>query len=197
MTVAIPTIPIRRALLNRAIESVWRQTLPVSGICVAIDRTHESGAVTRNRAVRQAIGHDPDGWIALLDDDDEMLPHHVETLVTAALDHGVGVAWGWYEVRNGGDPLPADYRGRCYDPDAAHVVPITYVAKAELFASALDEMGGFQTDAYGAWDLQDQPILDHMVRAGGHVALPDTTWLWWHHGGQTGNTSGQPDRWTG
>ena len=193
VSVVIPTIPTREELLKRALQSVYNQHRKVDHISVAVDNNHDGAAATRNRALRAALAGNPDGWIALLDDDDEILPHHVSQLIHEAEWSNVGVAWGWSEVRGGGDPLPPDFRGRVYDPDAPHCVPITYIARASLFQSALDEVGGFdvsQTNT-GYWS-QDEVVLSHMVRRGGHIAINDTTW-WWHHHGH--NTSGRADRW--
>lgn len=191
VTFVIPTIPPRAKLLERAIRSIRAQTMPVDDIIIAIDHHHEGAAATRNRGLRMAVAQP--GWVGFLDDDDELLPDHVEKLVTAAEAANVGTAWGWYEVVGGRDPLPPEFRGRPYDPNAAHCVPITYMAKAHLLRSALDAFGGFvEAQAHTGYWSQDEYVLSHCVRYGGHVALADTTWHWGHHGS---NTSGRPDRW--
>lgn len=178
-------------MLARAQASIDAQTVKVDRTYVAVDTLKQGAAATRNQAVRAALAEvPPDAWIGLLDDDDVLLPHHVELLTTSAEAAGVGVVWGWYEVVGGSDPLPDDFRGRPYDPDAAHCTPITYMARAHLFADALENMGGFvEAQAHTGYWSQDQHILSHMVRLGGHLALPDTTWHWVHH---RGNTSGKP-----
>ena len=187
VTVCIPTLTTRQRYLGRAMSSVCRQTHPVAAVAVAVDLDREGAWATRNRAVDMAAATD---WVAFLDDDDQLLPHHVEVLLRAAREAGADCVWGWYEVVGGSDPWP-ERRGCQYDPADPHVVPITYMVRRELVQAARAHMGGFQPDAIGAWDNQDKPLFDYFAREGTLYAIPDTTWEWWHHGG---NTSGLPTR---
>lgn len=70
ITVAIPTIPPRRALLRRALRSVQDQTMPAAAISVAVDLDRQGAWVTRQRALNAV----QTPWVAFLDDDDEFLP---------------------------------------------------------------------------------------------------------------------------
>jgi hypothetical protein len=188
VTVVIPTIPMRRDLLARALLSVTGQTHPVAAVAIAMDTDRSGAWATRNRAASMVRTT----WTAFLDDDDELLPHHVEHLLAVAKNEHADVAWGWFDVRGGTDPFP-HYRGRQYDPGQPHIVPITYLVRTEVLHAAMDAIGGFQPDVGGSWDVQDRPLLDTMVRLGAHLhACPDTTWVWHHHGS---NTSGLPTRW--
>ena len=65
ITVAIPTIPPRGALLQRAISSVLSQTLPAGGLSVAVDNQRSGAAGTRARALAAVTSP----WVAFLDDD--------------------------------------------------------------------------------------------------------------------------------
>jgi hypothetical protein len=68
------------------------------------------------------------------------------------------------------------------------------MVRTEYVLEALHSMGGFQADVVGAWDVQDMPLINYMVKGGAKLhAIEDTVWRWYHHGG---NTSGMPGRWT-
>lgn len=191
VTIAIPTIPARADYLRRAVASVSAQTLPAESIAIAIDVKREGAWVNRNRALRMALEAGTE-WVAFLDDDDELMPHYIEHLYRFALSEQADVVWGWYDVIGGGDPFP-HYRGRQYDPAQPHIVPITYMAKAAHLRMALRQMGGFQPDTIGSWDLQDMPLLNTMYNNGARFrASEETVWKWHHHGR---NTSGMPERW--
>ena len=188
--ICIPSIPPRRELLGRAIKSVTEQILPVEAVSVAFDVLHEGAWSTRNRALQNLASTE---WVMFLDDDDELLPHCTRRLYDAVLETGADMVWGWYDVVGGGDPFP-HYRGRQYSIDQPHIIPITYMVKTEYVMHALEKMGGFQGDTAGSWDVQDMPIINHMVQCGAKLhAVEDTVWKWHHHGR---NTSGMPERWT-
>jgi hypothetical protein len=189
VTVCIPTVPGRYLQLCRAVKSVEDQDYPRHLIQVeaVLDHYPRQGAwATRNRAAAAADTE----WIAFLDDDDEFLPWHLSMLLQVADDWGVDMAWGWFEVVGGTDPFPM-HRGRQFDPQEPHIVPITYLIRRELFI----DTRGFQpdTDVTGSWEAQDAGvILDAYTLSGGKLmAIPETTWRWHHHGW---NTSGLPHR---
>jgi len=192
VTIAIPSIPPRRELLARALNSVAAQTpAPAAAVSIAYDTTHAGAWATRNRAAAAVRTE----WTGFLDDDDELLPHHLDHLLRVHAITGADMVWGWFDVVGGIDPFPT-YRGRQYDPGQPHIVPITYLVRTAALHHALAVMGGFQADDPhhgGSWDVQDQPLIDTLVKLGYTLhANPSTTWLWHHHGR---NTSGLPTRW--
>lgn len=187
VTVVVPTIPPRSRLLSRALLSVSAQTRPVSAVVIAQDLDGSGAWDTRNRGAL----HVRTEWCAFLDDDDELLPHHVETLLELADSSNAGVVWGWFDVVGGVDPFP-QHRGRPFDPEAPHIVPITYMVRTEVLFEAMHATGGFVADHAGAWDNQDAPVFTAAARTGGTACTAETTWLWHHHGR---NTSGLPERW--
>jgi glycosyltransferase involved in cell wall biosynthesis len=184
VTVVIPTIPPRVEMLKRAVQSVMAQTWPAAAIAVSVDNNHDGAWTNRNRGLAMVQTE----WTAFLDDDDELLPIHLERLSRWQASSGADMVWGWFEVVGGTDPFP-HYRGRQYNPEKPHIIPITYMARTEMLQAG----PGFQADEIGCWDNQDQPVIDSIVAQGGKLfACNDITWRWWHH---DKNTSGRKDMW--
>ena len=187
VTVVIPTIRPRARMLARALSTVSAQEHPAEAVVVAQDVAGDGAWTTRNRGA----GMVRSTWCAFLDDDDQLLPHHLRRLLELAEDTGAGLVWGWFEVIGGRDPFP-QHRGRPYDLDAPHIVPITYLVRTDALAEAIASTGGFRPDHAGAWDNQDEPVFTAAARLAGTACTPEVTWLWNHHGT---NTSGLPERW--
>jgi glycosyltransferase involved in cell wall biosynthesis len=174
-------------LHSQAIPSVITQKYPVSEIAIAIDHEKKGAWETRNNVIKMANSE----WIAFLDDDDEFLPHHIETLMNAAHEQKADVVWGWFDVINGSDPFP-ESRGVQWNPDSSLIFPITCLVRRSLI---LDADAKFEADKpdWGSWFHQDLPFWKAIYDAGGKfLAIPDITWNWHHHGK---NTSGLPSRW--
>jgi hypothetical protein len=188
VTVAIPTIPPRGALLARAVVSAMRQQRHVAGFSIAVDTNHEGAWATRNRALSTVRTE----WTAFLDDDDELYPFHTAMLLDLAAEHDADLVWGWFDVAGGRDPFP-QHRGRPFDVAEPHIVPITYMVRTELLHDCVQLTGGFLPDEAGAWDNQDQPLFVAMAKLGRGTACTErATWRWHHH---ALNTSGLPTRW--
>jgi glycosyltransferase involved in cell wall biosynthesis len=166
---------------------VFAQTRPADAVVVNIDHHKQGAWWNRNQTIMMANTK----WIAFLDDDDELLPCHIEFLTDLANHHHADVAWGWFEVRGGTDPFP-QHRGRQWDINDPHIFPITALVNRELIMDANASFHG-DPDGTGNWEVQDLPFWKALHNAGGtFVGAPDTTWLWHHH---TRNTSGLPGRW--
>lgn len=187
VTIVIPTIPPRGALLARAVVSAMRQTHMPAALSVAVDIFREGAWTTRNRALATVATE----WTAFLDDDDELYPFHLQLLMKLARDEQADLVWGWFDVAGGKDPFPM-HRGKPFDPDHPHIVPITYMVRTGLLHEAVAATGGFLPDEAGAWDNQDQPLFVEMARRGKTACTDRATWRWHHH---SANTSGLPDRW--
>lgn len=190
VTVIVPTIPTRAKYRAEAVASVWSQTLQPFTVIVEPDINRQGPAAVRNRALEKV----ETDWVAFLDDDDWLLPHHLATLMTAAVQHRADMVWPWFTVVGGTDPFP-QHRGRQWNPTDPHQIPITVLARTE----ALRSVGGFQrigegpTDADGNRAGEDWDLWLRLSAAGfkfHHV--PETTWVWRHH---PHNTSGLPTRW--
>lgn len=191
--VAIPSIPPRRALLGRAIDSVLAQNRSADAISVVIDHAGQGAAATRNRAWR---GLDTD-WVAFLDDDDELEPEHVERLLACATENDADLVYPWFTVVGGDDPFP-DHFGRPWDPANPVHTTITCLWRRD----ALEKIGGFPpyelTYDYEGHGIGEDFLAVRMLNeAGGRIVhLPERTWRWHHHRhGGIGNTMGLPERW--
>lgn len=190
VTVVIPTIPPRRHCLYRALESVFNQTQHVASVSIAVDWEHEGSWVTRNRALQAAVTP----WIAFLDDDDEFLPHHVESLRRCADETGADMVYSYFTTQYSGDPLMQFGLPFNYDDPAKTHPTITTLVRTELAQSV-----GFKAPGEGASVANDDIIfVMDLVKLGAKIVHhPDRTWHW--HWGDSGcpNTSGLPDHWNG
>lgn len=183
VTVVIPTIPPRRALLSRALHSVGMQDHAVAAVVIEQDADHQGAAATRNRGLHRVDTE----WTAFLDDDDEWMPHHTATLLAHAAETGADVLWPWFEVVGGTDPFP-QHRGRAFLPSEPHIFPICVLVRTEMAQAT----AGFR-EATGDWHHDDLPFyLDLWEQQATFTAVDHVTWKWHHHGG---NTSGKPERW--
>lgn len=179
--VAIPTIPPRSGLLSRALQSVLTQTHPVDHISIAVDNTKEGAGATRNRA-KNALTTD---YIAFLDDDDELLPQHIEVLLGHIEYHQADVAFSWFEVIGGTDPFPNN-RWVEFNPQTPHAFGITALVRREVAQSLDFEPPSTQLRVGG----EDWTWWITLAANGAKfVNTSDITWRY-HH--DSHNTSGRP-----
>lgn len=184
ITVCIPSIPPRAALLARALKSVAKQTEPACALAIAFDDQKQGAGPTRTRALSMVTTE----WTAFMDDDDELLPNHLALLFAAAKETGADVLWPWFKVIGGTDPFPG-HRGHQLNPDNPHIFPITTLVRTEMA-----HKGHFPaTNITGDWIADDWPFWRQLQSAGAKFHhIEEITWHW-HH--DSGNTSGRPDRW--
>lgn len=204
--VAIPTIPPREYFLARARRSVDAQTLKADAVAVAVDRHGDGAAATRNIAWR-ALETD---WVAFLDDDDELLPHHLEHLATVAHQSGADMVYPWHTIIGpellplpdllraqgkpfdpwelfGGDPALIDAED--FTAGGRNFIPINVLVRREL----LEQAGGFAEVRGGEATNEDWLMWRRLVKLGAEIVhTPEVTWHWHHH---RKNTSGRADRW--
>ena len=174
-------------LLHRALPSVFNQTRRAEAVAISVDRKRSGAWENRNSALSMVSTK----WVAFLDDDDELLPNHLEHLLDLAESNNADVAWGWFEVVGGTDPFP-QHRGRQWDIADPHIFPITALVNADLVREANAKFCG-DPDGTGNWGVQDLPFWAALWNAGGKFIGSDViTWRWHHHGA---NTSGVPTRW--
>ena len=190
VTVVIPHIPTRPNALVRAVKSAATQTIRPLDIIIATDLGREGAAGTRNRALARATTT----WVAFLDDDDVLLPQHLETLLKHAEVTGGDVVYAGCRVLNEqGQVVPQrEEWGRFGMPFNAELLrskaylPVTCLARRELAQRAWFEAP--EGSLYDDWGFYLR-MLDLGAKFS-HV--PEVTWIW-HHNGK--NTSGQADRW--
>lgn len=192
ISVVIPSIPPRAKMLRRALWSVLSQTLVPFAIIVETDLHHEGSAVTRTRGLNKVTTE----WTAFLDDDDVLLPQHLELLAQTAAETGADVIYPWPTVVGGTDPSP-DRFGQPFDAEMMRhrsYIPVTSMVRTKL----AQECGGFRCPPGSPYD--DWGFYLAMLDADAtFVHLPVRSWIWNHHGqgsvGVPGNTSGQATRW--
>lgn len=193
ITVVTPTIGPRSLFLERAKYSVETQTY--SGLIfhlVVEDENRDGAPVTRQRGL-DAVNTE---WVAFLDDDDEFLPEHLERLMTAAQEHDADYVYSWYNVIGGTDPRPEEF-GRPWDPENPRQTTITTLVHTTTAQAAGFLVGPEEDDDLLSPDRhyagEDWRFTKRIADSGATIFhLPEKTWLWHHHGG---NTSGLPNRW--
>jgi glycosyltransferase involved in cell wall biosynthesis len=186
ITVAIASVPTRTKLLRKAVWSVLNQTMPAEAVVVDIDHYRTGAAATKNRALNKATTE----YTAILDDDDQFLPHHLERLWLTAFNTDADVVYSIPEVVGGAGMDVHGRYGQPFDPDELR--RRSYIPTTSLFRTKLlQQAGGFQCPPGSNYD--DWGCYLALLDAGAKfVHLPEVTWIWNHW---SGNTSGQPDRW--
>jgi len=191
ITVAIPTIPPRVGLLQRAVASVLAQTHPAAGLAIAVDYARQGAPGTRQRALDMVDTQ----WVAFLDDDDEFMPTHLATLWDAAQAHGSDYEYSWFEtVPNGCDPFPVSHYMDPWSDARPRQTTITTLVRTELarqvgFASFQEDGQLVDGQRWG----EDWSFTLGCLEVGAKIHhVVAKTW-YWHH--DSGNTSGRPDRW--
>lgn len=194
VTVVIAHIPTREKQLKRALRSVDQQTYQPREIVVVTDKEHAGAAVTKNQGIALANTE----WIAMLDDDDAMLPYHLQELREAVRDHDADVAYSVPLIPQ--NPRFVSLEPMYFRPfDAATLRARSYIQTTSLARTALlTKAGGFGAPAGSDYD--DWGCWLRMLDAGARfVHVPRQTFIWNHTGpgrpGKPGNTSGRGDRW--
>ncbi|QEQ93684.1 glycosyltransferase [Streptomyces phage Zuko] len=190
VTVVVPfhTHREKNGFLQRAIRSIEAQTLPDVQVIAVRDELGRGAAETRHAGLM--LVDTP--WVAFLDSDDEMDPHHLEALLTAAEHHSADYVYPWFRVRGGQDPFP-QFFGKPWDNTQPHQTTVTTLVRTDL-AKAVGfkppaEEGTFPDGNRAGEDWHF--TLGCMDQGAMIYHHPEITWTWHHHGA---NTSGQPGR---
>jgi glycosyltransferase involved in cell wall biosynthesis len=164
ITVITASLPDRGELLRQAMESVRRQTLAPADHLIAIDYQRAGGARARNTLV--AATTTP--WVQILDDDDLLMPEHLQRLAQMADDTGADVAYSWCTVE-GDDRF--DLYNRPYDREQLRntsIVSHNALVRTEL----LLDLGGWIEEPGYDWKLWNRA-----ADAGARFAcLEERTW---------------------
>lgn len=190
VTVVIPHIPVRPNALARAVKTVALQTQRATAISIAVDVDRQGAGPTRWRALATARTT----WVAFLDDDDLLLPHHLDALLTRAECTGADVVYSGCRVLDSeGQPIPLrpEWGNFGHEFDAALLREMSYIPITSLVRTEY-ALGSSFTPPAGS-HYEDWGFYLKMLDAGATFAhVPEVTWIWNHNGR---NTSGQPGRW--
>lgn len=178
---AIPSIRPRQDRLKRAVQSINDQTFPISNICVAYDDDHRGAGHTRTRAKNMVLADPEISVVGFVDDDDYLMPNHVQDLLGTMRADGTDLVFSWHEVLNGTDPI-AELEWIVWNDATPHSFGITVLMSREAAES---------TDLYEG-DWEDWKWFNELLRKGfkfsHHFAR---TWYWDH----SVSVSGRGDRW--
>lgn len=155
-------------LLRRALDSVRAQTLQPVDHLIAVDYARRGTGPTLDKLAR-AVDTE---WIATLDDDDELLPHHLETLY--AQRHEADVVYPYCRVVG---RRPLHYVNRPFDPvllRQRNFIPATALIRTATLRAA----GGWPNHR-----LQDYKLWLRLLDAGARFQhVPEVTWIYHYHG---------------
>jgi len=213
--VAIPTIPGREDLLDRALWSAKLQDRKPDQILVERDSLRTGAAEARNRLLDRV---DTD-VIAWLDDDDQLLPSHLAACMRilekplGSLERPVDLVYPIPRVI-GRDPTAVTYQGHLVGPwkvrfgaeQEAHLrrrgsfIPMTHLIRTEHVRAIGGFRPGYRVDDRGQPDTAGQRYRgedeDYLIRLLDNGAifehLPRTTWVWNAH--PATSTAGLSDR---
>ena len=170
ISVITPSLPSRSTYLAECIASVTAQTVKPREHLVAVDHQRLGPSAMRNALLAGVAGE----WVAVLDDDDLLLPNHLEVLSGAEGD----VIYTYCEV-SGKDWNPNR------DFDADELRQRSYIpATALIRTSLLRELKGWREPSecpsgFEDWDLYLR-ALDAQAK---FTCIPEVTWRYRFHGG--------------
>lgn len=211
VTIVVPTIPGREHLLARAVASVGAQTQPPHETIVQLDATRQGAAATRNAALQRV----ETAFVAWLDDDDALLPNHVQTMVDGQNESGADLVFTYAEFVGGRDPLACCQDGVLIaepinvpfgPPQRDHLdsrlgplcswcgaqrggfIPITHMVCTDVLRAA----EGFpepnsMPEVLVSGDCEDYLALLRLLDAGAefHHVVGERTWKYFMHGANT------------
>jgi hypothetical protein len=195
VTVCTATISTRSAMVLRAIESVKNQTVKPKAHIVKLDQEKVGGASMIDKIVQEA----ETTYVAILDDDDEMLPEHIELLYKKITETNADLVYPHFKYATRGDGGHLErFRGQVWDNSNPHQVPLTWICRKDSFL----ECGGFSKDfdpnsmnldVEGNRIGYDFLFIQRMAKANKKIIhIPDITWI--YHDDRI-STLGMPLRW--
>lgn len=195
ITVCTAHIPTRSHLLGRAIASVHAQTLLPQDHIISVDYARRGGPATLDAAIWGARTE----WVAILDDDDEFLPHHLQTLHSVALDTDADLVFSHFAYTSCGDAGHLErFRGVPFDNDNPRQTTNVFLVKTQLaqevggFSAGFDPLS-YDVDHTGNRIGYDFAFIRKLAAIGANIVhTPEVTWI--YHV-EDGSTLGMPDRW--
>jgi len=196
VSIIIASIPPRFKERRRAINSAIMQTMKPANILVGIDYSRKGAAAMRDSLIKAVDTK----YVCILDDDDWLLPNHVETLYRAAENTGADLVYPWHKVSRGDawDSFLIKWKGVQWNNNNPHQVPVTWIAKTE----SIRKVGGFSSDfnlfsdeidEQGARIGEDYLLIKKFVNNNMKIVhINEDTWVW---NVDSNSTQGRPDRW--
>lgn len=194
----ITTITGREELLARAVQSVREQTWQPESTIILHDKARMGAAAARNMALEQVLTP----YTAFLDDDDVLLPNHLQVCMRWAGKTGADLVYPGMIAVGGRDPLACPINGVLvnpyqvpFGPEQAHhlrtvgnFIPITWVGRTDL----IRKVGGFPAPvadpSKGSGRIEeDYGLLLKLLDAGARFThAPVKTWRYYFHETNTG-----------
>lgn len=179
ITLAIPTIPPRKACLVQAMASAMVNTMPPDAYAIAVDNNGEGADVTRQRALDMV----KTPYVAFMDDDDELMDCHFADLMAHMEETGADMVYSWFVMNGGIDPFPATHYLNQFDPNSPIETTITTLCRTEV-AKAV----GFNRIPERLYNTgEDHNFVLGLVKGGYKIShLVKRTWYYNVHGLNTG-----------
>ena len=170
ISVITPSLPTRSKMLGEACESVAVQTLQPAEHLIGVDYGRRGSAYMRNHLVASSRHGD---WIAFLDDDDILWPHHLARLAQEA-EAGADIVYSQSEGYSVAKP---------FDAAALRVgnfIPATVLMRCSLFR----HLNGFMPSTAVEHGFEDWDLWKRALTARAKFAfIPEPTWLYRLHDG--------------
>lgn len=202
VAVAIPTIPGREELLQRALTSVKAQRRKPDQLLIERDSERTGAWATRNRLLAR-VETDVVAW---LDDDDTLRPHHLMACMRV-LEQSAwrpDLVYPVPRMIGGKDPTAVTYQGQFpvspwglrWSPEFAghlrHVgsfIPMTHLVRTDYVRRIEGFRPGYTVDG-GRYRGEDEDYLIRLLDAGAIFEhLDAVTWNWHVHRAHTAGRS--------
>lgn len=195
VTIITATIPTRAELLARAVKSVEEQTLQPAAHLIMEDTEKIGGAAVLDKLLKKVKTK----YVAVLDDDDELLPRHIEAIYTSITESDADLVYPWFRYQTSGNAGHLErYFGVAWSNDDVHQVPMTWIAKTLTIKRAGGFSEGYVTESMELDSSGNRIGYDFILiqRLVAHDRIikhhPEITWIY-HDDRQS--TLGMPSRW--
>jgi hypothetical protein len=138
-------------------------------------------------------------WVAILADDDEFLPHHLETLWELITSENADIGFTHFRFSSIDNAGHLEYfRGVPFDNENPRQMTGVFLARKDLLLDVGGHSEGFDASSYNLDDAghrigEDFLLIQKLAKAGARFAVsPEVTWI--YHTGH-GNTLGMPNAW--
>ncbi len=171
---------VKNGMLSRCLNSVLAQERAPDAIVVAIDHDGLGAAATKQRALEMLDTE----WVAVIDSDDEMLPHHLR-IHEEAMVTGADLIYSWF---HGTDPFPSFFFTDPWDEENPRHTTTTIMSRRDMMLKV-----GYTADPnpQAIYADDDWRMTQGLIALGAKVHhIADRSWIWHNDHGQ--NTSGLP-----